>query len=423
MNVVIMAVGSTGDVFPFIGLGVGLKAAGHEVTVATQEIFADAVREQGLAYRSVPGDMKALLNGAPGAAWRNARSVLAAGNAQMHLATLIQDDLAVGVRAAATGADALLANYVAAGHAYMMSVSMGVPCMILEAFPGIPTAEFLPAMLGTRSYGRWGNRTLARLVERMKTPVDAGVADFQRSLGQPTTGLAGLRAQMLADQRLPFYHGYSPAIVRRPADWRPGMEVVGYWWPATTPGWQPPATLTDFLDAGDPPVFVGLGSMGAGEGERMSEVATEALRLAGVRGIIQAGWAELSSTGDDVLTIGDAPHEWLFPRTAAVVHHAGAGTTAAGLRAGVPAVPVPVLGDQPFWAHRLVRTGVSPGAVPMRGITAQRLADAITRAVRGPAYRTRAEAVARQVRADDGVARVVEALKLMESGEPLTVLH
>ncbi|MFD0652644.1 glycosyltransferase [Streptomyces malaysiensis] len=150
-------------------------------------------------------------------------------------------------------------------------------------------------------------------------------------------------------------------MVPRPADWPSQVEVVGYWWPARPRDWQPPAELTDFLQAGPPPVFIGFGSMAPGQGERLGELVTAAVARAGVRAVVQAGWAGLTASGDDILTVGDLPHDWLFPRTAAVVHHAGAGTTAAGLRAGVPAVAVPAMADQPFWAARLHRLGVAPG--------------------------------------------------------------
>jgi UDP:flavonoid glycosyltransferase YjiC (YdhE family) len=135
-----------------------------------------------------------------------------------------------------------------------------------------------------------------------------------------------------------------------------------------------------------------------------------------VRAVVQAGWAGLAAAGDDVLAIDTVPHDWLFPRTAAVVHHAGAGTTGAGLRAGVPAVPVPVLADQPFWADRLARLGVSPGAVRLKRLSVERLAQLIRQAVSEPSYRQRATAVAEQVRGEDGASRVVETLGRLASG-------
>lgn len=143
--------------------------------------------------------------------------------------------------------------------------------------------------------------------------------------------------------------------------------------------------------------------------QRLGELAVTTLRLAGLRGIVQAGAAGLSVPDhpDDVLAIGDVPHEWLFPRMAAVVHHGGAGTAAAALRAGVPSVAVPVRADQPFWAARTVALGTSPGVVPVKRLTAERLAAAVTAAVTDGRYRQRAAAVADRVAHEDGCAPVV----------------
>jgi sterol 3beta-glucosyltransferase len=126
--------------------------------------------------------------------------------------------------------------------------------------------------------------------------------------------------------------------------------------------------------------------------------------------VVGAGWAELSLAGDHVLVVEEVPHDWLFPQMAAVVYHAGGGTTGAALRAGVPVVTTPVFNDQAFWAARLVRIGVSPGFMPLRRLTADRLATLIKRAVSEPGYRERARLVAERVRAEDGAGHVVRAL-------------
>jgi UDP:flavonoid glycosyltransferase YjiC (YdhE family) len=133
-----------------------------------------------------------------------------------------------------------------------------------------------------------------------------------------------------------------------------------------------------------------------------------------VRAVVQSGWAELGPAGDDIILVGDLPHDWLFPRTAAVVHHAGAGTTGAGLRAGVPAVPVPVLADQPFWADRLQRLGVAPHPLPMHELTADSLTNALRSCVDGSAYRDRATELAGRIRADDGPAVVLSLIAQLE---------
>ncbi|MDX3531359.1 glycosyltransferase, partial [Streptomyces sp. ID05-39B] len=129
-----------------------------------------------------------------------------------------------------------------------------------------------------------------------------------------------------------------------------------------------------------------------------------------LRGVIQRGWAGLAADGEDMLTVDEVPHSLLFPEMAAVVHHCGAGTTAAGVRAGVPAVPVPVQFDEGFWAQRLVAAGVAPGVVPLRGLTAGTLAAALVRATGEPLFRDRARELGARVREEDGVGQVVEAV-------------
>lgn len=141
--------------------------------------------------------------------------------------------------------------------------------------------------------------------------------------------------------------------------------------------------------------------------DRLSRTVAAGLRGAGVRAVVQRGWTGLRLDGPDFLTVDDVPHSWLFPRMAAVVHHGGAGTTAAGLRAGVPAVPVPMQLDAAFWAARLTRLGVGPGPITLRRLTAERLACAVRRAIDDPGHRLRARQVADRLAAEDGAADVL----------------
>jgi UDP:flavonoid glycosyltransferase YjiC (YdhE family) len=197
-------------------------------------------------------------------------------------------------------------------------------------------------------------------------------------------------------------------------DWPDDVEVVGYWWPSVPPTWRPSQELSDFLEAGPPPVFVGFGSMAVGRGAELGSVILAALRQARVRAVVQSGWADVSVDDDDVLQIGGAPHEWLFPRMAATVHHAGAGTTGAGLRAGLPTVTVPVLVDQPFWADRIHRLGAGPPPIPFAELTAPRLASAIQAALGQGRYREQAAALSDLIGREDGaetVARRIEQLR------------
>ncbi|MGO1056112.1 glycosyltransferase [Crossiella sp. CA198] len=416
MRVVIMTVGTRGDVAPFLGLGVRLHAAGHEVTVATQQSSAELVTGAGLAFRPLPGDMKADMASADGQRWTKAGATLRAIPAQLRLGKRFMIGMGQAVLAAAAGAEVLLLARAPMMHGYLAGQALGIPTVGLELWPSVPTGDFPLPLFGDRNFGRWGNRNLHQPVLFAPTPFDADFKGFCREIGLPPVGIGRIRRTMLADERWPILHGYSPLVVPRPADWRPGAEVAGYWWQPTPPEWRPAPELADFLAAGAPPVFIGLGSMASGEGERLSGIVAEAARQAGVRAVVQAGWAGLSAAGDDVLTVGDIPHDWLFPRMAALVQHAGAGTTGAVLRAGVPTVPVPVAFDQPFWAGRLARLGISPGALPFKRLAAPALAERIRQAVGEPAFADRARVLGERVRAEDGAAPVLRVLEELAGG-------
>ncbi|MCP3804714.1 glycosyltransferase [Allokutzneria sp. A3M-2-11 16] len=411
MRIVIVTVGSRGDIAPYTGPAVRLREAGHEVVVSAQSAFAGMIAELGLGYLAMPGDMRALLESEEGRAWSAKGTGLRGVKAQLDIAKQMMDTVAEGVMTAAENADLLLLQRGALINGYLAGKALGIPTAALELFPGVPTAEFGLAGLGGKDLGRVLNRWLPRLALRAPTPLDASMKEFCRRLGLPPMRVGRVRRMMLDDQDYPVLHGFSRHVVRRPADWPRGTDVVGYWWPERPPGWTAPAELVDFLQAGPPPVFLGFGSMAPGEGERLSEVVTETVRRAKVRAVVQAGWSGLTATGDDVMCVESVPHDWLFPQVAAVVHHCGAGTTGASVRAGVPVVPTPVLADQPFWASRLAKIGVSPGSVPFAELAAEPLATLITRAVTDPGYRARAQSLAERVRAEDGAGAI---LRLVE---------
>ena len=409
MRVLIVAVGSRGDVAPCAGLGTALRAAGHSVVIAGYEQYTSLVTGAGLEFQALPGDPRLL----EAASWqRGGTGPLGAAR----LVRLIADhlrELHQGILTAARqGAEVLLLQGIATIGGYHIAQGLGLPSMGLGLQPVYPTGDFAPSIVTARSLGRRGNRAAGWALIALGAPALAGpVRELRAELGLPRLGT---RAAIFGEQdraRWPAYHGYSPAVLPRPADWRPGLEVTGYWWPPRPAGWRPPEDLESFIGQGPPPVFVGFGSMTPASAQRAGQVAAEAGRRAGVRLVIQAGAAGLEgSSSEDTMMIGDVPHDWLFPRMAAVVHHAGAGTTGAGLRAGVPAVGVPMLGDQPFWAARLAALGVGPRPVPYRRLSAARLAAAIGEAVGRPSYRDRARAMAERLGAEDGAAPVTGAL-------------
>jgi sterol 3beta-glucosyltransferase len=400
MRILIAAAGSRGDVAPYTGLGAELRQAGHDVALATTDAFEPLVTAAGLEFRGLPARPHSEGDGAPDR------------RALMRIAAAFVTQLGQGFADAVDqGTDLLLLSTTTAQLGWHLAEATGTPTLGVYLQPTAPTGDFPPTVAASRSLGRAGNRVAGRFALRMADRVyDRAVTELRRRLDLPPLTAAAMRRRQ-EQAHWPVLHGFSTALVPRPSDWRDGLDVAGTWWPYVAPGAQLPTELADFLAAGPRPVFIGFGSMAAGHGERLSEIAVEALRRSGLRGILQTGSAGLTAHGDDVLTIGDVPHDLLFPRLAAVVHHAGAGTSAAALRAGVPSVPVPVSADQPFWAGRLASIGAATAPVPFASLTAERLAEALGRAVRQQSYARAASVAARHMAAEDGAGAVLEAVR------------
>jgi sterol 3beta-glucosyltransferase len=358
----------------------------------------------------LPGDMRQVLPRAHGQDGRRSGTGPRALAQLVRIARPIIAELGDGIAAAAdnTRPDAMLLSTVVAPLGYQVAEAAGVPGAGVFLQPVAPTREFGSVLLGGRSVGPWANRAGAAAANHVSQLLYAGpVRRLRRRLGLPRESVRTLRARQDGG-RYPTFHGFSTAVVPRPGDWRPQLEVVGYWWPRRPAGWAPPDDLVDFLAAGPPPVFVGFGSMAPGQGERLAGPVLDAVRRAGLRAVLQAGWAGMTvPSGGDVLGVGPVPHDWLFPRTAAVVHHCGAGTTAAGLRAGVPAVPVPVLADQPFWARRLHELGAATRPLTLSRLTTDGLAAALREVATNPHHAARAQALSARLRAEDGAERIL----------------
>ncbi len=249
----------------------------------------------------------------------------------------------------------------------LVAEKLGVPAVLAIPVPiAVATAEFPMMGMPRLPWGAGYNRLTYRITELGYRSYDK----WARAFRSETPGLDGPARALtttLPDGRpVEVLHAISSHVVPRPADWPDHAHLTGYWFLDAAEEWTPPRELRDFLDAGDPPVYVGFGSMAGRDPARMTRIVVEALQLAGVRGIAATGWGGMNTDDlpDTVLSITEAPHDWIFPRVAAVVHHGGAGTTAAGLRAGRPTVICPFIIDQFFWGARVESSRHGPGADP-----------------------------------------------------------
>ena len=290
---------------------------------------------------------------------------------------------------------------------------LGVPCMLAFYLPMYVSTNSFPAMgFPDLRIGRWYNRLTYRLIAKATWWATGKQTNEWRKANDlpPRRGSRVMRQP--AGEPIPALHAYSESVIPRPSDWPDSATVTGYWFLNSSEDWRPPAELESFLAGGEPPVYFGFGSIFGRDPVRLTQIVLDAVETAGVRAIIASGWGglnparfELPST---VLAIDSAPHDWLFPRVAAVVHHGGCGTTAAGLRAGRPTIVCPFFGDQPFWGARVSALGVGPVPIPQKRLSVEKLSAAITRVITDVALRERANLLSQQLRKEDGVANAVQ---------------
>lgn len=409
MNVTLLTMGSRGDVQPYVALARGLRRAGHQVRLATHASFESFVRSQGLDFAPLAGDPREILAGEAGKAMLESRDpvtflrrFIAVGR---DIAPLLLED----ARSALAGSEAVIYSTLAfVGH--HVAEQLDIPAIAAHLQPIGQTGAF-PYMMFPQSpsLGSGYNRATHALSEWLTLRAFAPMtARWRQELGLPPVTIR--EATRL---RIPTLHGYSPQVVPTPADWGAWHHVTGYWFLEAPGDWQPPDELVSFLAAGSPPVCVGFGSMGSRDPAGTTRVVLEALRRAGRRGLLLGGWGgfDLSGLPPEVFALDEAPHDWLFPRMAAVVSHGGAGTTGASLRAGVPTILTPYGMDQPFWGHRVAQLGVGPAPIPRKRLTAKRLAIAIEAACEDPKIQERAGSLGERIRAEHGVERAVEAFE------------
>lgn len=406
MKITILTYGSRGDVQPFLALAVGLQKAGHTVTLAAPHRFEGFVAEQGVGFAPLAGDPEEIskrFNDAGGNVYHMVRGM------QAYLFSIATDVVRVA-RQAVSDADLLVHSFAftVGGHSYARE--MGIPDVSVQAFPMFaPTRAFpnvaLPSLPpGPLSYFShwfstqifWHGGNVGYYQMRQRAP-----ESFPSRVFWPFAP---------AKDRLatPLIFAYSPSVLPRPDDWTaPNIHIPGYFF-LDHPDYAPPGALSRFLAAGKAPVCITFGSMVNREARRVTQAVLDALARTGNRGIFLTGWGgwQPDNPPRNVLFLDAAPHDWLFPRCRVIIHHGGAGTTAAGLRTGVPNIVVPHAADQPFWGRRVAAIGAGPQPIPVKALTSDNLAAALGEAETEP-IRSGAQAAGDMIRAEDGVGAAV----------------
>ncbi|MCX5256469.1 glycosyltransferase [Streptomyces canus] len=405
MRVVLSTYGSRGDVEPMAGLAVALRALGAQARVCAPSDKEFAERLAGVGVELVPVGQPVRTQVAKGA--RPSGSGLSERAAAMAAAQF------EAVAAAAEGSDAVVATGLlpAAAGARTAAEKLGLPYAFAAFFPSyLPSPYHPPFARPGQSLpeGVTDNRVLHDLDARfMNETFGTGLNAHRASVG--LSPVADFRDHVLTGRP---WLAADPLLGpwQEPAD----LDVVqtGAW---VLPDGRPlPAELEAFLEAGEPPVYVGFGSMPMHGSGDAAQVAVDAVRAQGRRVLVGRGWADLAliDGADDCFAVGEANHQVLFRRVAAVVHHGGAGTTTTAALAGVPQVVVPQMVDQPYWAARVAELGIGAahdGPTP----TYESLTAALTKAL-AEETRVRATEVAARIRTDG--AQVAAELLLDMAG-------
>lgn len=444
LNVVVQIVGSRGDVQPFVALGKVLKDTyGHRVRIATHPTFQKFVEENGLEFFSIGGDpaeLMAFMVKNPGlmpgidalksgevakrrkgieqivlGCWR---SCIEAGDGlgPPPETTQAGDQPLDGGDLSLSGdpsnkpfvADAIIANPPSFAHIHIAE-KMGIPLHMTFTMPWSPTRAFSHPLANIESSNTdvvMTNYVSYALVEMMTWQGLGDVINRFRTKVLDLEPLSLIWAPgMLTRLHIPTTYCWSPALIPKPNDWGREVNIPGFYFLDLATSYTPEPDLAAFLAAGPPPVYIGFGSIVVDDPNRLTRMIFDAVALAGVRALVSKGWGGLGADSvgipEGVFMLGNCPHDWLFKRVSCVVHHGGAGTTAAGIKTGTPTVVVPFFGDQPFWGSMIAKAGAGPAPIPYKKLTAETLAEAITTALR-PETQARAKELGEKIRQEKG---------------------
>ncbi|KAG6404699.1 hypothetical protein SASPL_136952 [Salvia splendens] len=443
LQIVMLIVGTRGDVQPFVAIGKRLQADGHRVRLATHSNFKDFVLTSGLEFYPLGGDPKVLA-----AYMVKNKGFLPSGPSEIHIQRSQIKEIIFSLHQACQAPDpdtdipfkanAIIANPPAyvddasdtmilishntferhiylikcrtsfSGHTHV-SEALDVPLHIIFTMPWTPTSEFPHPLSRVKQPVAY--KLSYQIVDGL---IWLGIRDMINEFRKkelklrPVTYLSNSHS---SPPDIPYAYIWSPHLVPKPKDWGPKIDVVGFCFLDLASNYIPPDSLVNWLNDGKKPIYIGFGSLPVEEPEKMTQIIVRALEITEQRGIINKGWGglgNLAETKDFVYLLDNCPHDWLFTRCAAVVHHGGAGTTAAGLKAACPTTVIPFFGDQPFWGEQVHAKGVGREPIPVNQFTLDKLVSAI-RFMLDPEVKRQAEELARAMEHEDGVTGAVQA--------------
>jgi sterol 3beta-glucosyltransferase len=418
MKIAITTLGTRGDLQPFIPLALGLQQAGYEVVVISSKNEQAFTEGFGLPYRALNVDIQQIMEDQEVQKMTKGDNPIAFFRSHLNGSKkLKQSMIAVQheIWEACADADALV-YHPGLPNGYYIAQQMGIPCIMASPFPVTKTNQY-PAILfykGPR-FGKWYNLLTHTIFEKIFWLISkSAVKIFWKSKGLSRLVKSTPPSQLQYTSGMPIVYGYSEHLFTRDPHWNANVTVTGYWTSADEHNWIPPTELVDFIQAASPPIYIGFGSIkDTATYNETIQLVLHALELTQQRAVIALGWNTLMSNiklPKSVFLLQNAPHTWLFPQMAVVVHHGGAGITAVGLIAGKPTIIIPHSADQPAWGKRVMELGVGPNPIPRKKLTAAKLASAI-QATLAPQMITKATELGNKLRLEKGVENAVSVIQ------------
>ncbi|KAL0052666.1 hypothetical protein WJX82_005636 [Trebouxia sp. C0006] len=441
LAIVLMCAGTRGDVQPFIALGLELQKYGHRVRVASHAAYRKFVTSFGLEFYPLGGDPKVLSDYIVKNRGIMPGSARDAYDQYREVESIVMSTYKACTETDVEGdgrpftAEAIISNPPTYGHIHCAE-KLGVPLHMFFTMPWSPTKAFphplarLNAVKDTRAAGYRNYLSYMAVDEFTYTGLVHVINKFRvKTLGLEPLRLGNKGPHLLAAHQVPFAYCWSEALVPKPADWGAHIDVVGYCFlnEGSHMNYRPPQQLKEFLAAGKPPVYIGFGSLIVDDAKKLTRIILEAAKETNQRVLLSRGWGNLGQGFDipeTVMLLENVPHDWLLPHCCAVVHHGGAGTTAAGLIAGCPTTVVPFFGDQPFWGAACMRMGVGPKPIPIDKLDTPSLVEALLFMMR-PEVQAAATETGQGIKHEDGLKKAVEAfhrhlpLQKMTTDEPV----
>ena len=408
-RIVLSTWGSTGDIQPFLALSERLLTAGYEVRVCTSEIYRDRFAERGIDFYAVgaPFDLDRM-------------------NGVMDRIVQIKNPLKSTILIATEGilykADQWYEDCLKGMEGYDLAIchSADIPgqeAAIRNNLPWI-TVSYWPGFIKTRyeppfpipNFGAPSNTLLWKAVELLiRKQADPLFNDFIVSIGGEKRECIVLESMYSPELNL---IAASPSISNPAPDLPNRHKFTGAWFLEES-DYEIPAALQEFLDQGSPPIIITFGSVAGSRNVGTTSILVEAVQRAGQRAIIQTGWENLGMDNppENICFVGYVPHNFLFRHGCCVIHHGGAGTTAAACRAGVPSIIIHHWADQSYWGRTLHKIGVAPKPLHRQDMTPKRLAKRINQVISSQLMAERARALMEDIEMEDGLTTAIRLIE------------